>query len=51
VKLSAALKLSSSESNGWLANGIGTAQPASASQFVRSHLLRPDGLAETDAIL
>lgn len=39
VRLAAALKTSSSVSNGWLAQRLQMGQPASASQFVRRHLL------------
>jgi hypothetical protein len=45
VRLAAALKQSTSVSNGWLAARLGLGQPASASQFVRRHLLRPEGRA------
>jgi REP element-mobilizing transposase RayT len=45
VRLAAALKQSTSVSNGWLAARLGMGQPASASQFVRRHLLRPEGRA------
>lgn len=41
VRLAAALKTSSSVSNGWLAERLKMGQPASASQFVRRHLLDP----------
>lgn len=41
VRLAAALKTRSSVSNGWLAQRLKMGQPASASQFVRRHLLDP----------
>ena len=41
VRLAAALKSSNSVSNGWLAQRLQMGQPASASQFVRRHLLIP----------
>jgi len=41
VRLAAALKTSSSVSNGWLAQRLQMGQPASASQFVRRHLRVP----------
>jgi hypothetical protein len=51
VRLAAALKQSTSVSNGWLATRLGLGQPASASQFVRRHWLRPGGQAETTDLL
>jgi hypothetical protein len=45
VRLAAALKQSTSVSNRWLAARLGLGQPASASQLVRRHLLRPEGRA------
>lgn len=43
VRLAAAMKQSTSVSNGWLAARLGMGQPASASQFVRRALLQPAG--------
>lgn len=51
VRLAAALKQSTSVSNVWLADRLGMGQPASASQFVRRHLLRDEGRAETASLL
>ncbi|MCC5021525.1 MAG: hypothetical protein J6386_01310 [Candidatus Synoicihabitans palmerolidicus] len=41
VRLAAALKTNNSVSNGWLAQRLQMGQPASASKFVRRHLLNP----------
>ena len=51
VRLAAALKQSSSVSNGWLAERLGMGQPASASQFVRRYLLTEEGRRETAKLL
>lgn len=51
VRLAAALKQSTSVSNAWLAERLGMGQPASASQFVRRHLLKAEGRAETAKLL
>lgn len=51
VRLAAALKQSTSVSNGWLAQRLAMGQPASASQFVRRHLLQAANRAATAALL
>lgn len=51
VRLAAALKRSTSVSNGWLAARLAMGKPASVSQFTRRHLLTKDGLAEIDELL
>jgi REP element-mobilizing transposase RayT len=51
VRLAAALKQSTSVSNGWLAKRLQMGQPASASQFVRRWLLREEGRRATKALL
>jgi putative transposase len=51
VRLAAALKQSTSVSNAWLAERLGMGRPASASQFVRRYLLRPEGRAATAGLL
>ncbi|MEZ5414223.1 MAG: transposase [Opitutaceae bacterium] len=51
VRLAAALKQTTSVSNGWLATRLGMGQPASASQFVRRYLLSEEAQAATQALL
>lgn len=51
VRLAAALKHSTSVSNGWLTERLSMGQPASASQFVRRYLLTEAGQAATEALL
>ena len=51
VRLAAALKLSTSVANAWLAERLGMGQPASASQFVRRYLLQAGNRAATEALL
>ncbi len=51
VRLAAALKQSTSVSNGWLAQRLGMGQPASASQFVRRYLLNREGRSATAQLL
>ncbi len=51
VQLAAAMKQSSSVSNRWLATRLGMGQPASASQFVRRHLLTKEGQAASTSLL
>lgn len=51
VLLAAAMKQSTSVSNGWLARRLGMGQPASVSQFVRRKLLESGGPAEVEALL
>jgi hypothetical protein len=51
VRLAAALKQSTSVSNGWLAERLGMGQPASASQFVRRYLLQEGNHAATATLL
>ncbi len=49
--LAAALKQSTSVSNGWLSERLGMGQPASASQFARRWLLTPAGRTATKRLL
>jgi hypothetical protein len=51
VRLAAALKQSTSVSNGWLAERLAMGAPASASQFVRRYLLTEKGRSEQKALL
>lgn len=51
VLLAAALKQTSSVSNAWLATRLAMGEPASASQFVRRHLLTKEGRAATAALI
>jgi len=51
VQLAAALKQSTSVSNGWLSARLAMGRPASASQFVRRLLLREEGRAATGKLL
>jgi REP element-mobilizing transposase RayT len=51
VRLAAALKTSTSVSNGWLARRLGMGAPASASQFVRRWLMQDRRRSETAALL
>ena len=51
VRLAAAMKQSTSVSNGWLATRLGMGQPASVRQFVRRLLLEAAGRAATDKLL
>lgn len=51
VRLAAALKLSTSVSNGWLAQRLQMGQPASASQFVRRLLLNEEAQREIQLLL
>lgn len=51
VQLAAALKTSTSVSNGWLARRLGMGAPASASQFVRRWLMQDHRRSETVALL
>lgn len=51
VRLAAALKRSTSVSNGWLAERLAMGKPASASQFVRRYLLTEEGRRESKATL
>lgn len=51
VLLAAAMKQSTSVSNGWLASRLAMGQPASASQFVRRLLLKEEGRKATAALL
>lgn len=51
VKLAAALKQSTSVPNGWLAQRLQMGQPASASQFVRRHLLLEANRTATATLL
>lgn len=51
VLLAAAMKLSSSASNGWLASTLEMGQPASASQFVRRFLLAPQNKREVETLM
>lgn len=51
VRLAAALKQSTSVSNGWLAERLGMGKPASASQFVRRYLLTGSGETATRRLL
>lgn len=49
--LAAAMKQSTSVSNGWLAERLGMGEPASASQFVRRRMLDKAGRAEVGRLL
>jgi REP element-mobilizing transposase RayT len=49
--LAAAMKATTSVSNGWLAERLGMGEPASASQFVRRRMLNPDGAHEVQQLL
>ncbi|NJL29779.1 MAG: transposase [Thermoanaerobaculia bacterium] len=51
VLLAAAMKQSTSVSNGWLAARLGMGKPASVSQFTRRLVLREDGSGAVSAIL
>lgn len=51
VLLAAAMKRTSSVSNGWLAERLGMGQPASVSQFVRRCLLGEAGAAQVAALI
>jgi putative transposase len=51
VLLAAAMKQSTSVSNGWLATRLLMGEPASASQFVRRLMLTDDGRAAVEAML
>jgi len=51
VLLAAALKLTTSVSNGWLAQRLEMGQPASASQFVRRLMLDPKGRRGVEKLL
>jgi REP element-mobilizing transposase RayT len=51
VLLAAAMKQSTSVSNGWLARRLEMGQPASASQFVRRTLLQPAGRARVKTLV
>jgi hypothetical protein len=51
VLLAAAMKRSTSVSNGWLAVRLGMGKPASVSQFVRRSLQTPVGVHATAALL
>ena len=51
VRLAAALKQSTSVSNGWLAVRLEMGQPATVSQYVRRYLLKGDGRTETAKLL
>ena len=49
--LAAAMKQSTSVSNGWLAERLAMGQPASASQFVRRRMLDKEGKAAVERLL
>jgi putative transposase len=49
--LAAAMKASTSVSNGWLAQRLDMGEPASASQFVRRRMLDPHGKREVEALM
>jgi putative transposase len=49
--LAAALKASTSASNGWIATRLAMGEPASASQFVRRRRLSPTGRREIESLL
>jgi hypothetical protein len=51
VLLAAAMKHSSSVSNGWLATRLAMGQPASVSQFVRRWLFEPEKRRKIEALL
>ena len=51
VLLAAAMKRTSSVSNGWLAERLGMGQPASVSQFVRRCLLSEAGVAQVAELI
>lgn len=51
ILLAAALKQTSSVSNAWLATRLAMGEPASASQFVRRHLLTKEGRAATAGLI
>ncbi len=51
ARLAAAMKLSCSVRNGWLADRLAMGKPSSASQFARRWLLDPQRKADTHALL